>query len=149
MIDELKSFGLNGLVNEALSTHEFLVESYQPRDPACFGNALLVTRSPELLLRLVRDRDDVSVDFAPSSGERWIGPRYIITLVAPALICEDGIRLKVGLEETLSGLLNSHWPEITARFEANNLDQTFSSVDIMERKDLEDFLRDRVKNKRP
>jgi hypothetical protein len=54
-------------------------------DARYFGNEVLVYRSPELSLKFVRDRGEVSVDVGPLDGSNWyMAPRLFEYLGIPA-----------------------------------------------------------------
>ena len=89
------------------------MESY---DPKAFGNSEVVLESPEIRMRFVSDRGQVSAEFqSPSEPDRWLDLLFILEAIcgrAPQPIF-DLDRLLVLLQENFDGVLNalvSDWP---------------------------------------
>ena len=107
---------------------------------------MLVLLNKEARLRIVRDRGDVFVDFGPKVGDDWFDLRHALKLVAPTLLCDDEIRLKLGLEDTVTQLLDSHWNCVISLLAEDNFIGTRKSARAFQEKEVANFLKGRGKS---
>jgi hypothetical protein len=140
MQEKLASFGFGTKLERELVKRSFAIDSYQPRDPTYFGNTMLVLSNDQARLRFIRDRGDDFVDFAPVGSEEWFGLRPIIKLVAPTLLFEGQVRLRLGLEEAVAQLLDVHWDRIAELLAESNLAGTRAAIRTLQETEVASFL---------
>ena len=113
---------------QALSGQGF-VETSARYDAEAFGNALVELRSPELRIRLVRDRSQLFVSVAPEPApERWfdlavlaawLGRREMAEAISAAMPPFDEMASaepEAARIRTLAGSLQSLLPELRRSF---------------------------------
>jgi len=111
--------------DELFVKHAFTKE-YEHYDPQHFGNEVLVFRSPELALKFVKDRSEVSLDVGPSNGSSWyMAPRlfeYLHLAGADLYGPADAGRLEryaAIIEESYDTIVNLFRPENLQQSEAD------------------------------